>query len=61
MIKLIKPIGNVVVPVPEYNSIALPIEGLELPLSSYWYRRLEEGVISVEDVTPVDKKSKKES
>lgn len=61
MIKIIKPLNGLTVPMPEYNYAPLPIEGMELNLSSYWHKRHEEGSVSVEDVAPLDKKSKKES
>lgn len=34
---------GLVVPDPEHGNLPLPPEGREVGLSSYWYRRLEDG------------------
>jgi hypothetical protein len=61
MIKTIKPLHGKVIPMPEYNYAPLPLEGMELSLSSYWYARISDGDVSIEQEILTEKKSKKES
>jgi hypothetical protein len=61
MIKLIKPLHGKTIPMPEYNYAPLPLEGIELQLNSYWYARIDDGDVSIEQEILTEKKSKKES
>lgn len=47
MIKLLKPVDGKVIPMPEYNYKPLPIEGMELPVNSYWNDRIKQGDVLV--------------
>lgn len=61
MIKTLKPLHGKTIPMPEYNYSPLPIEGMELSLTPYWYARIDDGDVVIDDTLLIDKKSKKES
>ena len=61
MIKIIKPLNDKIIPVPEYNYSPLPKEGMELHITPYWNARIADGDVVIEDLILTEKKTKKES
>lgn len=59
MIKLIKPFEGKTIPMPEYNYKPLPIDGMELQLSSYWHDRILQNDVFIDENIEVEKTTKK--
>jgi hypothetical protein len=59
MIKLLKPFEGKVIPMPEYNYRPLPVEGMELQLSSYWSDRITQNDVFIDEAIEVEKTIKK--